>query len=246
MKIARRFFIVVAIFIALLVGGMVVWSAANARPAELAVNPYLKSSGTVLFSDEDWLVFQPADQEPSVGFIFYPGGNVEAPAYVPALFRIAEAGYLVVDVPMPLNLAILGASKASKVIEAYPEIDYWVIGGHSLGGAMSARFIDDNPGIMDGLVLWASYPADSNDLADVNIQVISIYGTLDGLATGDKIRTSIPLLPAETIYLPIEGGNHAQFGFYGTQNGDLEATISRDTQQDQIVEAMIEFLASFE
>ena len=121
-----------------------------------------------------------------------------------------------------------------------------MIGGHSLGGAMAARFVDQNPGTLDGLALWAAYPAESNSLADDSIAVISISGTLDGLANVRKIQNSVPFLPADTIFLPIEGGNHAQFGFYGEQNGDLPATISREAQQDQIVEAMIEFLAGLE
>jgi hypothetical protein len=40
----------------------------------------------------------------------------------------------------------------------------------------------------------------------------------------------------------IEGGNHAQFGNYGKQKGDPDATISREEQQDKAVEAIKEFL----
>jgi len=41
----------------------------------------------------------------------------------------------------------------------------------------------------------------------------------------------------------IEGGNHAQFGWYGPQAGDNPATISREAQQEQIIEATVELLA---
>jgi hypothetical protein len=44
--------------------------------------------------------------------------------------------------------------------------------------------------------------------------------------------------------VPIEGGNHAQFGWYGTQAGDGQATISREAQQAQIVDATTALLAS--
>ncbi len=69
-----------------------------------------------------------------------------------------------------------------------------MIGGHSLGGAMAARFVDENPGMLGGLALWAGYPAESNSLADNSIAVISISGTLDGLAKCEKDRkfSSIP------------------------------------------------------
>jgi hypothetical protein len=99
---------------------------------------------------------------------------------------------------------------------------------------------------MDGLALWASYPGESNALTFADIHVISIYGTLDGLASVHEVEDARPLLPAHTVYVPIEGGNHAQFGFYGPQGGDLDATINREAQQDQIVDAMMVFLAGFE
>ena len=43
--------------------------------------------------------------------------------------------------------------------------------------------------------------------------------------------------------MEIEGGNHAQFGNYGPQKGDLPATISAEEQQKQTVEAIEAFLA---
>ena len=42
----------------------------------------------------------------------------------------------------------------------------------------------------------------------------------------------------------IEGGNHAQFGDYGRQSGDADATIGRDDQQAQAVEAIRAYLAA--
>ena len=140
----------------------------------------------------------------------------------------------------------LAPNKAQKVLDAYPEIETWVIGGHSLGGAMSARFVYENPGLIEGLVFWAAYPADSNSLVDVDIPILSLYGTKDGVATYSKIERRFELLSEDTIYTPIEGGNHAQFGYYGPQNRDLEASISREEQQDQIVQMMVEFLEQFD
>jgi hypothetical protein len=96
---------------------------------------------------------------------------------------------------------------------------------------------------MDGLVLWAAYPASNNDLSSSGVRVLSISGTLDGLSTPEKIAASVPLLPANTVWIPIEGGDHAQFGWYGPQAGDNPATISRGDQQTQIVQATLEFLA---
>jgi dienelactone hydrolase len=135
---------------------------------------------------------------------------------------------------------------AEKVMQAYPEIDTWVVGGHSLGGAMAANYAAKNPGQVDGLVLLASYPAESGSLAGSDVDVISIYGSEDGLATGDKIDASRPLLPQNTRFVEIVGGNHAQFGWYGPQNGDGEASIERIDQQKQAVEAITSFLSGLD
>jgi len=50
------------------------------------------------------------------------------------------------------------------------------------------------------------------------------------------------LLPKDAIRVEIAGGNHAQFGWYGSQPGDNEAIISRELQQEQIVNATVQLL----
>jgi pimeloyl-ACP methyl ester carboxylesterase len=186
---------------------------------------------------EPWLTFTPTEGKPEVGLVLYPGARVDPRAYAPTARALSEEGYLVVTVPMPLNLAFFAPDRAADVMAAFPEIRSWAVGGHSLGGAMAARFAFQNPDVVQGLVLWAAYPAATDDLSAYSIVATSIYGTRDGLATGDKIDASRPLLPSSTSWVAIEGGNHAQFGWYGSQAGDGTATISRAQQQAQIVEA---------
>ncbi len=106
---------------------------------------------------------------------------------------------------------------------------------------MAASYLYSNPGVADGLILWASYPAESNNLSASGLKALSIYGTLD-MAGMDKFDASRTLLPADTTWAVIEGGNHAQFGDYGFQPGDNVATISAAEQQAQIVDATILFL----
>ena len=126
----------------------------------------------------------------------------------------------------------------------HPEITRWAIGGHSLGGAMSAAYIFNNPNAVEGLALWAAYPAGNNSLANRDIAVTSISASNDGLATPAKIEASRALLPPGTAWVVIEGGNHAGFGYYGPQNGDGAATISRAEQQAQTIEATVQMLRS--
>ena len=221
----------------ILVGAaFVLWASAAAKPMSEALAAQ-EPDTQVQTEIAPWLVFRPSETEPAVGLVLYPGGRVDARAYAPLARALAKEGYLVVVVPMPLNLAFFASGRAAQVIAAYPDVDRWAIGGHSLGGAMAANFARKNPEAVHGLVLWAAYPASSDDLSDGQLASVSIYGTRDGLATPDKIDASRQLLPPDTEWIAIEGGNHAQFGWYGSQAGDNEATISREEQQAQILEA---------
>jgi len=225
----------------LIAAGFMIWALTPLGPMPEALSA-LETSDSVMVAERPWYVFSPVDQQADTGFIIYPGGRVDPRSYAPAANAIAANGFQVVIVPMPLNLAVFGIDKAADVIAAYPQVDNWVVGGHSLGGSMAASFANGNPNLVEGLVLWASYPASNDDLSESNLAVASISATFDGLTTEDDIEASRSLLPYDTIWYVIEGGNHAQFGWYGPQPGDLQATISREDQQDQIVEATIGLL----
>jgi hypothetical protein len=242
MRKALRIALLSLLFILVVaVAGFVLWGETPSRPMPEALAS-LESDAQVTVTNEPWLTFTPTASQPTTGLIFYPGGHVDYRAYAPAARQIAAQGYQVVIVPMPLNLAVLGINSAEKVIDAYPDIEHWVIGGHSLGGAMAANFAKKHPGVVDGLALWAAYPAASDDLSTSGLNVVSISGSQDGLATPAKIDASRPLLPADTTWTVIAGGDHGQFGWYGDQSGDNPAAISRADQQAQIVAATVALL----
>lgn len=245
MKFKFRYILIgLGVILLLAVGGFVVWAANPLGPGEQA-RAALEAGNEVEVETGDIIVFRPAEGDPKTGFIFYPGGRVDYRSYAPALRDIAAQGYLVVLVPAPLNLMVFDPDKAADVFPQFPEIGHWAVGGHSLGGAMAANFLYTHPGAAEGLILWASYPASSNDLSDSGLKVLSVYGTLDmgGMEPFDASRA---LLPADTTWVMIEGGNHAQFGDYGFQPGDNPATISAADQQAQVVEATVAFLRDLE
>jgi hypothetical protein len=246
MTYIKRYWWLALLFILVLgLGGFVFWAtdALGPMPEALAA---LESDNQVTVETEPWLVFTPAETTPTTGFIFYPGGKVDYRSYAPQAKEIAAAGYLVIIPEMPLNLAVFSPNVAADIIAAYPHIEQWAVGGHSLGGAMAAKYAYDNPVAVEGLALWASYPAENNDLAGTNMAVSSIYGSNDGVATPAQVLAGMPLLPAKTTWVEIVGGNHAQFGWYGEQDGDLPASISREEQQLQTVEATLSLLALIE
>jgi hypothetical protein len=237
----KRWWWVLLLGFALLIGGFVIWAETPLGPMPEAMAA-LESDPQVQVEQGQWYIFRPLKSTADRGVIIYPGGRVDPRAYAPLARAIAEQGFLSIIVPMPLNLAVFNPGAAAEVIAAHPKVQNWWVGGHSLGGAMAANFARRRPEMLEGLFLWAAYPASSDDLSSLDLRAISIYGTSDGLATSDKIDASRSLLPPDTRWVSIQGGNHAQFGWYGDQPGDLPATISRQEQQRQVLEAMLSVL----
>lgn len=245
MKLWQKIVSGLIIFLFVLTGGFVIWgeTPAQAMPEAIAA---LTSDDAIQVQTGDWLVFQPADREATTGFIFYPGGRVDYGAYAPMAHELAAQGFMVVIPRMPLNLAVFGIEAAGKVMQAYPNIQHWAIGGHSLGGSMAAHYLFQHQSDFAGLVFLASYPASSDDLKQFTGDVLSISGSLDGLATPEKIGASRALLPLSTQFVEIQGGNHAGFGWYGAQSGDNQATISREEQQAIVVESISNLLSKID
>ena len=107
---------------------------------------------------------------------------------------------------------------------------------------MAARHAARTPSRVHGLLLWAAYPGGHDDLSAAGLASTSIFGTRDGLVSRAEIEASRAQLPAGTQWIEIEGGNHAQFGWYGQQPRDLPATVSREQQQREVVTASIALL----
>jgi hypothetical protein len=162
-----------------------------------------------------------------------------------AAHQIATQGYLVVIFQAPLNPVVLDPTVALELITGYPEILCKPVGVHWLGGSMAANYALSHLAFVQGLVLSASSPASSDTLSSSGMKGLSVSSTLDGLSTPAKIQASLTLFAADTTFIPIEGGNHAQLGWYGSQPGDNHATITRKTPKDQIVRAILDFLGEF-
>ena len=166
--------------------------------------------------------------------MFYPGANVEFTAYAPLAHALAADGWRVVLVHMPLNHAFFDIDAATNAMERNNDVERWFVGGHSLGGAMAAMYAAEHTSDIVGLVLCASFS--TADLSDTELQVYSAYGSNDGVLNRDSYAKNWSNLPQIAIHeLVIPGGNHAQFGSYGKQKGDNDATIAAQEQCAHVV-----------
>lgn len=185
------------------------------------------------------IVLTPASGADEAGVLFQPGAKVEARAYAAVLRPLAEAGHRIVIVKQPLSIAFLALGAYDSARSAYPEVQRWVVAGHSLGGTVAAIEADSSGA--DGLLLYASYPA-SDMSTTLDAAVLSVSASLDGLATPADIDASKANLPPNATFTVIEGAVHAYFGDYGPQPGDGTPTISHDDARAQISAASVEFV----
>ena len=204
------------------------WYVSDYYRADESALEVLAQDSTIQVQD-DLTILSPS-YPTDTAVIFYPGAKVEAEAYLPLLEQIRQTGVTCILVHMPFRMAIFDANAAEDVMEQFPDIRHWYIAGHSMGGAMASRFAASHPDEVDGLILlgayiYGDYPPE---------KTLTVYGSLNQ-SVEDHIDYT------ENV-VEIEGGNHAQFGNYGPQKGDLPATISAEEQQEQTVAAIEEFL----
>jgi Alpha/beta hydrolase family len=226
---------------------------ANSFRAQGFDRAILESHQTVTIEKtKNYIHFQPNGNQQPTGFIFLPGGMVAPEAYAPMSQAISEHGFNVFILKLPLGSAPLDSQQADvmqqalEIIDSNTSLQYWTVGGHSRGAAIASRFASLHGGSFDGLILiGTSHPKEEAfDLSNTNLSLTKIYATNDGLASMDEVETNAQYLPDDTTWMLVEGGNHGQFGYYGSQLGDNAVTIRRERQQELTVDAILAALKS--
>lgn len=202
--------------------------------SEKTATDCLNSSGNVsVLKTSNGLLFDGPGNDSAL--IFYPGAKVEYTSYAPLLKNISNKGIDTYAVEMPFNLAILGQNSADEIIKN-SSYNHYFIAGHSLGGSMAISYVNSTNNT-EGLILFAAYPTN-----EIEKPVLSIYGSNDNVLNMEKYNDSKDLIKNNFTEFVIDGGNHAQFGYYGNQSGDGIAQISPELQQNQAANKIISFI----
>ena len=230
--------------LAILAGVVIVYFGMSYQPGDTAAAA-LEDMGSVQVTEtEEYILFDGAGTEDAL--VFYPGARVEAAAYSPLMMRLAENGTDCYLCRIKYNFAMLDAEAAEDVRAAAGNNSdrHWYLGGHSLGGVTAAGLVTqgetaDETSDWDGIVLLAAYPN-----APITVPAILIYGTNDGIVEPEEYGRIVEdgLWPEDFTEVRLEGGNHAQFGDYGEQNGDNKAEMSFDEQLDKTAAAITEWI----
>jgi hypothetical protein len=191
-------------------------------------------SVTVEKTDYGWLFDGPATD---TALIFYPGAKVDTKAYLPLMQEIAAGGVDCFLLDLPMRMAIFDQNAADKIM-AKVEYRTVMVGGHSMGGMIAAGYAAAHKETVDGAVLLAAYPTKP---LDESVGLLSVYGTEDKVLNRDAYENAKGYFPSNFTETVIDGGNHAQFGNYGAQKGDGEATITAKEQQSKTAYAVLQF-----
>lgn len=189
----------------------------------------------------DYYLIKNKNVDNKESIIFYPGALVTPQSYSLWAQKLADEGHPVYLLKMPLNLAVLAPNKANRLITKHPQQKF-ILAGHSLGGVMASRFSAQHQKQIDGMIYLASYPDKKGALKNTGIPVLSLTASQDGVLNKKKYLESKKLLPNNTNFVRIKGGNHAGFGSYGHQKGDKKAKISNQKQQEEIAEQINNWL----
>lgn len=223
-----RALIVLGVIIVVLSSAFFIYASDYYHADSQLVSLIEESSG---YSTSENLTILEPENPNGTGLIFYPGGKVEHTAYLPLLKQLQQGGITCILVAMPFNLAVFDINAADKIYSQFPDVERWFIGGHSLGGAMASDYYSKHQDKLKGLILLGAYI-----YGDVNASTaLTTYGSEDLELDLSKITYT------QNVYV-IEGGNHAQFGNYGEQQGDGTATISREKQQNIAVQYILAFI----
>ena len=217
-----------------------------AHPIALEV---LGSDAGLTVNNSRWITITPEDGKIETALIFYPGGLLDIEGYAEPFIEIARQGYLVVLVKMPLNLAVLAPSRAKAVIKSIPNVKRWVIGGHSLGGAMAAQFAFENSALLDGLLLFDAYPPKEVDLKSFPAPVGLIHRADRNGNLPENYPEYLKNMPEDLLYYPVMGGTHLNFGRFIPARrfqGQTSPSVKVEDQFEKIITATCAFLSIVE
>ena len=201
----------------------------------------------------------------TVGIVLYGGGLVDPRSYAPLARILADRYRFPVVVPVFYGdihdhngNRCQPSGRVAMAHEQFPHIKNWVLVGHSFGTltatidawtAMtpSTSVDEESNSIIAGLVLLAGYVPDgcgdtdfsNSTLIPPEFPMALVYATNDHIMNKTHFFENMYLVSNNTIFVPLVGGNHQQFGSYNTSDRvrvlgkhqiDGVATISPQSQ----------------
>ncbi|MCD8218362.1 MAG: alpha/beta hydrolase [Clostridiales bacterium] len=178
--------------------------------------------------------------ESKVGFMIFTGAQTDEPAYAYIAYLLHRGNYPVVIPKQPFQMSAFGAKHGMEIMDSHPEIEKWILVGHSLGGVPVSRIAAARPEQVMGAAFLATYA--SADLSSLDISAIRIIAENDGIMNNDRMSSFNHNLPEDSVTVMIEGANHQGFAAYDSlSRRDGKAVISWQEQNELSVRYILEF-----
>lgn len=242
-KVILRIILIIIASVILVSAVIVGMCLFNSRPAVQTTETYQNKfpNAIINIQDDGGVEILPGNGTTNTGIIFYVGAQITPDAYIPLLSRLSQQGYSCFIPDLTFNMAALEPKAAEAIINEHHEIISWYIAGHSMGGLTASGFAADNSGKIDGLILLAAYT--NRNLSASGIPVLSIYGDTDGVMNKDLYNKRLEWNPEDFEEHIITGANHAQYGDYGKQPRDNDASITAEKQQKETAKLILDWLS---
>jgi len=110
------------------------------------------------------------------------------------------------------------------------------LGGQSYGGRQATMLAAEDPGLVDGLLIFAyplHPPGKPTQLRTAHLQslrtpALIVHGSEDPFATEAEMRAALKLIPAATSLLEIPGAGHDLYGRGKNVRADLPAIVLQE------------------
>ena len=172
------------------------------------------------------------------------GANCQSKLLIALANAFSNAGYLVLRCDLPFRQSRPygppfpamaardreGLRRAVDVLRSHTRGRIF-LGGHSYGGRQGSMLAAEQPQLVAGLLLL-SYPLHpprkpeqlrTAHFPQLKTPALFVHGGRDPFGSHDEMKTALPLIPAQTMLLEIEGAGHELLGKKAQE--DLPARI---------------------
>jgi hypothetical protein len=175
-----------------------------------------------------------------VGFIIFSGAKADEKSYSYIAKLLHEAGHTVAIPKAPFHLSAFGIDRGFTIMEDNPQVEKWILVGHSLGGLPVSRIAAKQPGKLLGIALLATVA--SADLSELDISAIRITAENDKIMDKNRMDSYLGNLPENSLTVELTGANHQGFAAYNSFRGrDGEAAMTWQEQNEVTARLILSF-----
>jgi hypothetical protein len=175
-----------------------------------------------------------------VGFIIFSGAKADERSYSYIAKLLHDEGHTVTIPKAPFHLSAFGIGHGFEIMENNPQVEKWILVGHSLGGVPVSRIAAKQPDKLLGIALLATMA--SADLSALDISAIRITAENDKIMSSKRMDPYLGNLPGNSLDIELKGANHQGFAAYNSfMSRDGKATMTWQEQNEETVRLILDF-----